>query len=116
MAADDADFFGAFAVDPLRPSTDLNLAYGVTLSEHDMHMSIADLMIERLGGRAEYADRVTIGEVELIVRDVDDDGHITEVGLSFEPQWQPPKIPVFMSPGELKDYLAGWIAKLRGRK
>ena len=116
VAADDADFFGAFAVDPLRPSTDLNLAYGVTLSEHDMHMSIADLMIERLGGRAEYADRVTIGEVELIVRDVDDDGHITEVGLSFEPQWQPPKIPVFMSPGELKDYLAGWIAKLRGRK
>ena len=58
-------------------------------------------------------DRISF---ELIVRDVDDNGQITEVGLSFEPQWQPPKIPVFMSPGELKDYLAGWIAKLRGQK
>ena len=74
---DDADFFGAFAVDPLRPASDLALAYGVALSETDQRRSIAELMIERLGGRAEYADRVTIGEVELIVRDVGDDGAIT---------------------------------------
>ena len=102
---DDADFFGAFSVDPLRPATDLAQAYGVELNDMDQRKSIADLMVERLGGRAEYADRVTIGEVELIVRDVDDEGAITEVGLSFEPQATPPRIPVFMSPGELKDYL-----------
>ena len=113
---DDADFFGAFAVDPVRPATDLSMAYGITLSESEQLRTIADLMIERLGGRAEYADRVTIGEVELIVRDVDDDGHITEVGLSFEPQAHVPRIPVFMSPGEFKDYVTAWIAKLRTPK
>jgi potassium/hydrogen antiporter len=115
VAADDADFFGAFAVDPLRPASDLTLAYGVLLSESDQRRSIAELMIERLGGRAEYADRVTIGEVELIVRDVGDEGGITEIGLSFEPQTQA-RIPVFMSPGELKDYALSWIAKLRAPK
>jgi potassium/hydrogen antiporter len=115
VAADDADFFGAFAVDPLRPASDLTLAYGVLLNETDRRRSIAELMIERLGGRAEYADRVTIGEVELIVRDVGDEGGITEIGLSFEPQTQA-RIPVFMSPGELKDYVLSWIAKLRAPK
>ena len=113
---DDADFFGAFSVDPVRPATDLAQAYGVDLNEADQRKSIAVLMVERLGGRAEYADRVTIGEVELIVRDVDDEGAITEVGLSFEPQSTPPRIPVFMSPGELKDYVSNWIAKLRAPK
>lgn len=113
---DDADFFGTFSLDPIRPSTDLTSAYGVALSEKDQRLSIAELMLEHLGGRAEYADRVTIGEVELIVRDVDDDGQITEVGLSFEPQAHVPSIPVFMSPGELKDYVLNWIARLRARK
>jgi potassium/hydrogen antiporter len=113
---DDADFFGAFSVDPLRPASDLTSAYDVVLSEHDQRLSIAELMVGHLGGRAEYADRVTIGEVELIVRDVDDEGHITEVGLSFEPQAQRPRIPVFMSPGELKDYVLYWIARLRAPK
>ncbi len=113
---DDADFFGTFSLDPIRPSSDLTSAYGVALSEQDQRLSIAELMVEHLGGRAEYADRVTIGEVELIVRDVDDDGQITEVGLSFEPQAHVPSIPVFMSPGELKDYVLSWIARLRAQK
>jgi potassium/hydrogen antiporter len=113
---DDADFFGAFAIDPIRPASDLTLAYGVPLNEMDQRRSIGELMVERLGGRAEYADRLTIGEVELIVRDVSDEGEITEVGLSFEPQMQAPRIPVFMSPGELKDYLLTWIAKLKPQK
>ena len=42
-------------------------------------------MLQRLGGRAEYADRVTLGPIELIVRDVDENGRIVSVGLSLEP-------------------------------
>ena len=43
------------------------------------------MVTARLGGHAEYADRVLIGPIELIVRDVDDKGRITGLGLSFEP-------------------------------
>ena len=42
-------------------------------------------MSARPSGRAEDAYRVALGPIVLIVRDVDDDGRISAVGLSFEP-------------------------------
>ena len=71
---EDADFFGAFAVDPARPAADLEAAYAPGLSEAEKKLTIGALMRARLGGRAEYADRVALGPIELIVRDVDEDG------------------------------------------
>ena len=62
-------------------------------------------MTQRLGGRAEYADRVTLGPIELIVRDVDDKGKIAGLGLSFEPAATAPRVPVFLSAGEIGDRL-----------
>ena len=82
---EDADFFGAFAVDPARPAAELEAAYAPGLSEAETKLTIGALVTKRLGGRAEYADRVTLGPIELIVRDVDDNGKITGLGLSFEP-------------------------------
>jgi cell volume regulation protein A len=113
---EDADFFGAFAIDANRPAGDLDAAYGLGLSEAEAKKHIVDLMRERLGGKAEYADRVTIGPVELIVRDVDEKGDIVAVGLSFEPQYVPPKVPVFLSAGEIKDRIADWFREWRSRR
>ncbi len=113
---DDDEFFGHFAIDATRPAADLDAAYGLQLSEEEAAMPIVDLMKQRLGGRAEYADRVTIGPVELIVRDVDDKGDITEVGLSFEPQAAPPKVPVFLSAGEIRDQIVQWFRARRARR
>jgi cell volume regulation protein A len=111
---DDADFFGAFAIDPRRPARDLQLAYGPDLHEDELSMTIAELMIARLGGRAEYADRVGIGPVELIVRDVDQDGAITSVGVSLEPEASQPQIPFYLSLQDLIAGLIGWIGGRRG--
>ena len=58
-------------------------------------------MQQRLGGHAEYADRMTLGTIELIVRDVDEDGKIISVGLSLEPAPAAASIPAFLSPVEL---------------
>jgi cell volume regulation protein A len=90
---EDADFFGAFAVDPERPASELEAAYGPGLAEAEMKMTIGELMLSRLGGRAEYADRLTLGPIELIVRDIDEKGKISGVGLSFEPTPPQPVIP-----------------------
>ena len=105
MDPEDADFFGAFAVDPTRPATDLEAAYGPALSEAERRLTIGGLMSARLGGHPEYADRVLLNPIELIVRDVDEKGKITAVGLSFEPMSTPPRIPIFLSLGELRDRL-----------
>ena len=78
-----------------------------------MQLNIAQLMLQRLGGRAEYADRVTIGPIELIVRDVDDSGKIASVGLSFEPTPRITSIPAFLSPAELADRVRALVRRLR---
>jgi cell volume regulation protein A len=73
-------------------------------------------MLQRLGGRAEYADRVTLGTIELIVRDVDEGGRIVSVGLSFEPTPAVTSIPAFLSPGELADRFRALLKRLRSGK
>lgn len=98
---EDADFFGAFAVDPERPASDIEAAYAPGLSEDDQKKTIADLIRERLGGRAEYGDRTTLGEIELIVRDVDEDGRISAIGLSVEPHPPEARLPLLLNPREI---------------
>jgi cell volume regulation protein A len=112
---EDADFFGAFAVDPTRPAADLEAAYGPGLTEAETAMTIGQLILARLGGRAEYADRVTIGPIELIVREVDEKGRIISVGVSLEPPPPAPPIPAFLSASEIGDRLRKLFARLKKR-
>ena len=110
---EDSDFFGAFAVDPARPASDLEAAYGPGLSEIEIRMTIGALMLARLGGRAEYADRVPLGAIELIVRDVDDKGRVSSVGISLEPAPPPPVIPAFLGAAEIGHRLRQMIGRRR---
>ena len=111
---EDEDFFGAFALDPQRPAEELEIAYSPGLTEAERKLPISDVVKARLGGYAEYADRVILGPIELIVRDVDEKGRITELGVSFEPQSTPPQVPVFLSAGEMFDRVRALFR--RGRK
>ncbi len=107
VSPDDADFFGAFAVDPARSAAELEANYSPGLTEAEKKLTISQLMQQRLGGHAEYADRMTLGTIELIVRDVDEDGRITSVGLSLEPAPAAANIPAFLSPVELVGRIRG---------
>lgn len=109
VAEDDADFFGAFAIDPSRPARELQAAYGPELAAEDSGRSIGELMTARLGGRAEYADRVAFGPVELIVRDVDGEGRITSVGISLTPEPPKARIPFFLNFPALRDRIRRWV-------
>ncbi len=103
VSPDDADFFGEFTVDPKGSAGELEANYGAVLTEAERKLTIGQLMRQRLGGHAEYADRLPLGTIELIVRDVGDDGKITSVGLSLEPTPVITSIPAFLSPAELID-------------
>jgi cell volume regulation protein A len=114
VEGDDAEFFGSFTIDPSRPARDLEAAYGPALREgEDEEMTIAELMTARLGGRAEYADRVAVGPVELIVRDVDDNGGIVSVGVLLDPEASQPQIPMFLSAREMVAALLQWWRERR---
>jgi len=107
VQGDDAEFFGAFAIAPVRPARDLQAAYGIALRPGEDEMTIGELMASRLGGRAEYADRVPTGPVDLIVRDVDDDGRISSVGVSLEPESADSALPFFITGREMLGKLVG---------
>lgn len=113
---EDAEFFGAFAVDPARPAAELESAYDVGLSEEERSLTIGKLVLARLGGQAEYADRVTIGPIELIVRDVDDKGRILSIGVSLEPAAPPPPLPVFWGADEIRDWFRATAVRLRRKE
>jgi cell volume regulation protein A len=111
VEVDDADFFGAFSVDPAQPAQSLRAIYGAELRPGEEDMTIAQLMLTRLGGRAEYADRVPAGPVDLIVRDVDDKGHIIEAGVSLEPELANPQVPLFVTGRELAARIGAWFKR-----
>jgi len=115
LDSDDEDFFGSFAVDPSHPASELAIAYGAELrpSEHDM--TIAGLMSARLGGYPEYADRVSLGPIELIVRDANDKGQVVSAGLSLEPQAVQPSMPLLLTAGEIRDRLLGFYRRRRAK-
>ncbi|WP_160011315.1 potassium/proton antiporter [Rhizobium sp. 18055] len=111
---DDADFFGAFALSPSRPATDLDAAYGPgLLNENEKGLTIAELMKQRLGGKAEYADRVRLGSIILIVRDLDDHDHIRSVGMSLEAVEPAVTLPIFIN---LHDIIDRVRERFKGRK
>ncbi len=111
---DDTDFFGAFALSPSRPATDLDAAYGPgLLNENEKGLTIAELMKQRLGGKAEYADRVRLGSIILIVRDLDDHDHISSIGMSLEAVEPAVTLPIFIN---LRDIIDRVHDRFKGRK
>lgn len=97
---EDSEFFGAFSVDPERPAADIEAAYALGLNDEEQALSIADFIRKRLGGRAEFGDRVPLGNIELIVRDVDEEGQIVGIGLSLDPPPPSAEVPAFISASE----------------
>ncbi|PCK78391.1 potassium/proton antiporter [Rhizobium sophoriradicis] len=111
---DDAEFFGAFALSPSRPAADLDAAYGPgLLNESEKGLTIAELMRQRLGGKADYADRVRLGSIILIVRDLDEHDHVTSVGMSLEAVEPAITLPIFIN---LKDIIQRIRDRLKGRR
>ncbi|HEX5932673.1 MAG TPA: potassium/proton antiporter, partial [Pseudorhizobium sp.] len=117
VESDDEDFFGAFSVSPSRPARELDAAYGPgLLSAAEQNMTIADLMTHRLGGRAEYADRVRFGSVVLIVRNLDEHDAIASVGVSLEPVEPATALPVFINMREIAHRVRDRLRRWRGKQ
>lgn len=113
----DEDFFGAFAISPSRPARELDAAYGPgLLATSEQSMTVGDLINSRLGGKAEYADRMRFGSIILIVREVDEHDHIRSVGVSLEPVEPTTNLPIFINMREIAHRIRDLLRKYRGRQ
>ncbi len=112
----DEEFFGAFAISPTRPAKELDAAYGPgLLSVAEQSVTVGELMVARLGGKAEYADRMRFGSPILIVREVDEMNHIRSLVVSLEPVEPTTKLPIFINMRDIAHRVRDLIRKYRGR-
>ena len=112
---DDSEFFGTFTIDPSRTGEELDLAYGPgLLSTAEKSLTIAELMKQRLGDNPDYADRVKVGRIVLIVRQTDEHGVIKSVGISLEPVAPVTRLPLFLNLREIIQMVRDYARKRRG--
>lgn len=113
---DDSEFFGTFAISPNTRVEDLNQAYGpLSISDADRAKTVAELIAQRLGGQADYADRARLGTIVLIVRDLDETGHIASVGVSLEPVAPATNLPIFLNIRELAHAIRDYLRRQRAK-
>ncbi|HZH26923.1 MAG TPA: potassium/proton antiporter [Azospirillaceae bacterium] len=97
----DRAFFGDLALRPDTPVSTLADMYGLPLPSGEGGLTIAGLFNRRFGGAFEVGDRISLGGVDLVVRDVQN-GEIVGVGLDLDPETVPErKIPMFQSAREI---------------
>jgi cell volume regulation protein A len=73
-------FFGDFALDPAAPLAEVCAVYGVTPPAELAGLSLAGVFARRIRGVPVVGDRITVGEIELVVRETEGKA-ISKVGL-----------------------------------
>jgi len=110
------ELFGEFVLAPDTKLKNLAVAYGVEARAEDAELTVAELLRRDLAGDLEQGDRVSYGPVDIIVRHVNDDHEVEEVGLALEHR-EPsrPRLPVFHTWSELREIAARWWSGSRNR-
>ncbi len=77
--------FGEFTLDGSAPVKALASLYGLPLPDGSPNATVADFLAERLGKEPVVGDRLPLGEVELVVQEMEE-GAIRTVGIELEPE------------------------------
>lgn len=110
--ADDPRLYGEFALTPDIKMIDIARTYPMTLPPADENVSVGALLRRELAGDIEPGDRISVGEVDIIVRRVNAAHEIQEVGVAMERSAaSPPRIPLFQSPRELRALIGSWFGR-----
>lgn len=103
--ADSAALFGDFALPPGARMSDLAAVYGFTVSSDKAARTVGDLLVAAFGGDLEVGDRIPIGPVDLIVRRLNEQNEIEEVGLALEQREPPRKLPLFQNRRDIMQFV-----------
>lgn len=81
--ASDREFFGEFEVDPHTPIDELADFYGAAVNSGKRGQSVRSFLEREFGDAIEVGDRIGLGPIELVVRRLDEERRVAEVGLSI---------------------------------
>ncbi|UEM23005.1 potassium/proton antiporter [Skermanella mucosa] len=102
LAEDDRQFFGDLSLKADITVGSLAELYGLPLSVRNARLTLSDLFRQEFRDAVEVGDRLRMGSVELIARDMDE-GKLLTVGLALEPATPPAglRVPVIPRPEDL---------------
>ena len=83
--ADDREFFGDFAIEADVTVGELAEGYGFAPGGRDTRQTLVAAMTAEFDGVPTVGDRLALGPVDVIVRALDDNGHVAELGLHLAP-------------------------------
>jgi cell volume regulation protein A len=100
--------FGEFTLEGSAPVKALVSLYGLPVPEGSAKSTLADFVTERLGKEPIAGDRLSLGDVELVVQEVED-GIIRTVGIELEPEERRARK---IDPRRIRERLSGVTARL----
>ena len=115
IPAEDPLFFGQFTLDPQQPIGLVAQTYDVPLPR-DPGMPVGEFIRRRLADHVEIGDRVGLGGVDLIVREIDGSGLPKVVGLHLGSDDEPRlNWPLFLNWHDLRTVVRAWWRARRTR-
>ncbi|MEQ8696934.1 MAG: potassium/proton antiporter [Bauldia litoralis] len=114
--AGDPDLYGEFSIGPDTSLAELATLYDLPMDKENGDITVGEMLRRELAGNIEHGDRVAYGRIDLIVRGVDDDHRIVEVGLALEQSTRAaPRIPIFQDRREIAALFRRGRMRLRRR-
>ncbi|WP_349360184.1 potassium/proton antiporter [Stappia sp.] len=110
----DPAMYGDFPLDPQAPLSQIGALYGFRVDRRDADLTLKQVMERELGDDIEPTDRVPYGDIDLVVREIDDDHGITGVGLAVEHvDPEEPMLPFFFSRKDIARAAKSALRRLR---
>lgn len=86
---DDPDIFGDFVIRRETTLGDLAREYGLAAIGDEPAQSVGAFIESQFSSPARAGDRLSVGDIDLIVHSLDDDGRISAVGVAIDPAANP---------------------------
>lgn len=114
LSSEDHEYFGHFTLDAEGRIGDAAKLYDFRVADDEAELSVADFLKKRLGAFADRGERLAVSPVELIVRELDEQGRIVDVGLALTPgRASTPRLPLFQNAEEIVAGLRAWVRRRR---
>ena len=112
----DRDFFGDLVLLPDTKLGTLAEAYGLPVAVERADLTLADLFRKEFT-HPEVGDRLRVGSVELVARDIGENQEVISVGLALEPTGLArPRLPLFQRPSDILGAVRRLSQRLRFRR
>jgi cell volume regulation protein A len=109
----DVEVFGEFVLDGHARTGEIAAFYEFPVPDDERDETLGGFVARHLGRQPVVGDRLRVGGIELIVRRVDDDGAIGQVGIELEPPPPADWHPVARLRARLGSWLAAAARRLR---